>query len=198
VLKADVQGSLEAVSEAMRKIPTEKVKVKIIHAAVGGISESDILLASASNAIIIGFNVRPDTKALSVAKEEGVDVKLYKIIYEMINEVKLAMQGLLAPTKKEKYLGRAEVRNTFVVSKVGIVAGCSVIDGKINRAAHLRLLRDNVVLYEGKVSSLKRFKDDVKEVLQGFECGLGIEGYHDIKAGDLLEAFEVEFLTQEL
>lgn len=198
VLKADVQGSLEAVSDAMRNIPTEKVKVKIIHAAVGGITESDILLASASNAVIIGFNVRPDTKALSVAKEEGVDVKLYKIIYEMINEVKLAMAGLLAPTKKEKYLGRAEVRDIFTVSKVGTVAGCSVVDGKVSRAAHVRLLRDNVVLYEGKVSSLKRFKDDVKEVGQGFECGLGIEGYNDIKKGDLIEAFEVEYIKQEL
>ena len=136
--------------------------------------------------------------ALNVAKSEGVDIKLYKIIYEMVNDVKLAMQGLLAPTKKEKYLGRTEVRQVFSISKVGSVAGCYVVDGNIARSAHLRLLRDNVVIYEGKVSSLKRFKDDVKEVAQGFECGMNIEGYNDVKTGDVIEAFEIELIQTSL
>jgi len=198
ILKTDVHGSLEAVSEALKKLSTVKVEVTLIHGAVGGVNESDVLLAEAAGAIIIGFNVRPDTKALGLAKSEGIDIKLYKIIYEMVNDVKLAMQGLLAPTKKEKYLGRAEVRDTFTVSKIGLIAGCSVVDGKLTRNANLRLLRDNVVLYEGKVSSLKRFKEDTREVLQGFECGVGIEGYQDIKKGDLIEAFEIEFIQQSL
>lgn len=198
IIKADVQGSLEAVSDALTKLSTDKVKLKIIHGAVGGVTESDVLLASASNAIIIGFNVRPETKALATAQSEMVDVKLYKVIYEMVEEVKLAMQGLLAPTKKEKYLGRTEVKQTFAVSKVGTIAGCLVVDGKVTRTSSLRLLRDNVVVYEGKVSSLKRFKDDAKEVLKGFECGLGIEGYQDIKQGDTIEAFEIELIKTEL
>ncbi|OGQ08402.1 MAG: translation initiation factor IF-2 [Deltaproteobacteria bacterium RIFCSPLOWO2_12_FULL_40_28] len=198
VVKTDVHGSLEAVTESLNKIVSEKVKVKVVHSAVGGISESDVLLASASHAIIIGFNVRPETMALNVAKSEGVDIKLYKIIYEMVNDVKLAMQGLLAPTKKEKYLGRTEVRQVFSISKVGSVAGCYVVDGNIARSAHLRLLRDNVVIYEGKVSSLKRFKDDVKEVAQGFECGMNIEGYNDVKTGDVIEAFEIELIQTSL
>lgn len=198
VLKADVQGSLEAVSEALRKIPSEKVKLRIIHGAVGGINESDVLLASASNAIIIGFNVRPETKSIGTAKAEGVDVKVYQIIYEMIEEVKLAMQGLLAPTRKEKYLGRAEIREVFTVSKIGQVAGCFVIDGKLVRGTNLRLLRNNVILHEGKISTLKRFKDDAKEVAQGFECGLSVEGYQDVKKGDVIEAFEVELIKTEL
>lgn len=198
IFKADVQGSLEAVKDAISKLSNEKVKIKIIHDGVGGISESDVILASASNAIIIGFNVRPETKAISLAENEGIDIKLYKVIYEMVDEVKLAMEGLLAPKKVEKYLGRAEVRDTFTVSKIGTIAGCYVIDGLITRNASLRLLRDSVVLYEGGVSSLKRFKEDVKEVKNGFECGLGIEGYQDIKSGDVIEAFEVELVKQSL
>ena len=198
IVKADVQGSLEAVSETLNKLSTEKVRVKLMHGAVGGINESDVLLASASDAIIVGFNVRPDTQALQTAKTEGVDIKLYKIIYELAGEVKLAMQGLLAPTKKEKYLGRAEVRQIFTVSKVGTVAGCFVVDGKIARSAHVRLLRNNVIVTEGKITSLKRFKDDAREVLQGFECGMGIEGYQDIKPGDIIESFEIELIPTQL
>jgi translation initiation factor IF-2 len=198
VVKADTQGSVEAVRESLLKISTDKVKVKVIHQAVGGVNESDVLLASASNAVIIGFHVRPETKAIGLAKSEGVDIKLYKIIYEMVDAVKLAMQGLLAPLEKENYLGRAEVRETFTVSKVGQIAGCYVIDGKLTRNCKLRLLRDNVVVYEGEVSSLKRFKDDAKEVKQGFECGTGIQGYQDIKVGDVIEAFEIEYIKPEL
>ncbi|MBX7148168.1 translation initiation factor IF-2 [bacterium] len=198
VLKTDVFGSLEAIREALVKLSTEKVKLKIIHSSVGGINESDVLLASASNAIIIGFNVRPETKAIGTAKGEGVDIKVYKIIYEMVEDVKLAMKGLLAPTRKETYLGRAEVRDTFTVSKIGLIAGCMVIDGKVTRTANLRLLRDNVILFEGKIGSLKRFKDDAKEVAQGMECGVGLSGYQDIKPGDVLEFYNLELIATEL
>jgi translation initiation factor IF-2 len=191
VLKTDVQGSLEAVRDSLLKQGNEDVKTKIIHAGVGGVSESDVTLAAASGAIIIGFNVRPETKAIYFAKEKGVEIKLYKIIYDLVNEVKLALQGLLAPTRQENYLGRAEVRQTFEVSKLGMVAGSMVVDGLINRIANIRLLRDSVVLCEAKIASLKRFKDDAREVKQGFECGIGIEGYKDIKAGDIIEAYEV-------
>lgn len=198
ILKTDVQGSYEAVSEALKKLSTEKVRLKIIHGAVGGITESDVLLAAASGAIVFGFNVRPETNAMKVAQREMIQIKLYKIIYEMVNDVKLAMQGLLAPTKKEIYLGRAQVRQTFAVSKIGTVAGCFVVDGKIHRGAEVRLLRDNIVVCEGKISSLKRFKDDAREVLENYECGIGIEGYHDIKPGDVIEAFDVELMKTEL
>lgn len=191
VLKTDVQGSLEAVRDSLLKQGNEDVKTKIIHAGVGGVNESDVTLAAASSAIIIGFNVRPETKAIYFAKEKGVDIKLYKIIYDLVNEVKLALQGLLAPTRQENYLGRAEVRQTFEVSKLGMVAGSMVVDGLIHRNANIRLLRDSVVLCEAKIASLKRFKDDAREVKQGFECGVGIEGYKDIKAGDIIEAYEV-------
>ena len=191
VLKTDVHGSLEAVRDSLSKQGNEDVKTKIIHAGVGGINESDVTLASASGAVIIGFNVRPETKAIHFAKEKGVEIKLYKIIYDLVNEVKLAMQGLLAPTRQENYLGRAEVRQTFEVSKLGMVAGSMVVDGLINRNANIRLLRDNVVMCEAKIASLKRFKDDAREVKQGFECGVGIEGYRDIKVGDVIEAYEV-------
>lgn len=198
IIKTDVQGSLEAVVEALKNQSTEKVKLKVIHSAVGGINESDVLLASASDAIIIGFNVRPETKAIAISERESIDIKLYKIIYEMVADVKLAMQGLLTPIRKEKYLGRAQVRQTFKVSKVGTVAGCFVVDGKIARSAQLRLLRDSVVIAEGKVSSLKRFKDDAREVGQNMECGIAIEGYQDIKDGDQIEAFEIQLIQQEM
>ena len=198
ILKTDVHGSLEAIQDSLLKLSTEKVKINLIHTGVGGITESDVLLASASGAIVMGFNVRPETKAIGVAQGEGVDIKLYKIIYEMMEDVKLAMKGMLAPKKIEKYLGRAEVRQTFTVSKVGNVAGCHVVDGKLTRSANLRLLRDNVVVFEGKVSTLKRFKDDAREVTQGLECGVGIEGYNDIKPGDLIEAFDVTLVQPDL
>lgn len=198
IIKADVHGSAEAVAEALKKISTEKVKVDVIHMAVGGIKEADVMLASASNAIIIGFNVRPDIKAQNLAEEEHVDIRMYSIIYDLIDDVKKAMVGLLQPEIKEVYLGRAEVKEVFAVSKVGIIAGSRVVDGKVNRNAGVRLLRDNVVIYEGKISSLKRFKDDVKEVLTGYECGIGIEKYNDVKIGDVIEAFTTEEVTATL
>lgn len=198
ILKTDVQGSHEAVRDAILKLGTDEVKTKLIHSGVGGIKETDVNLAAASGGVIIGFNVRPETKAIHLAKEKGVDIKLYKIIYELVNEVKLAMQGLLAPTLKENYLGRAEIRNTFQVSKLGLVAGCMVVDGTVARNANMRLLRDNVIIHEGKIATLKRFKDDAREVKEGFECGIGIEGYHDIKPGDVLEAFLIEEIQRTL
>jgi len=198
IVKADVHGSAEAVAEALKKISTEKVKVDVIHQAVGGIKEADVMLASASKAIIIGFNVRPDIKAQNLAEEEHVDISMYSIIYDLIDDVKKAMVGLLQPEIKEIYLGRAEVKEVFAVSKVGTIAGCRVVDGKVSRNAGVRLLRDNVVIYEGKISSLKRFKDDVKEVLTGYECGIGIEKYNDVKIGDVIEAFTTEEVAATL
>ena len=190
ILKADVQGSLEAISEALRKLSTDEVKINIIHGGTGAISESDIMLASASSAIIIGFNVRPTARIKEVAEKEKVEIRFYNIIYDLVNEIKDAMAGMLAPVIKEQYLGQAEVRQTFNVPKVGTVAGCVVVDGKLMRNAKIRLLRDGVVIYTGNLSSLKRFKDDVKEVQKGFECGVGLENYNDIKVGDVIEAFE--------
>ena len=198
VIKADVQGSAEAVSSSLAKLATKKVGVKIIHTGVGGINGNDVMLAAASDAIIVGFNVRPELKASEMASQQGVDIRLYSIIYEAVDEVQKAMEGLLEPTKKEKTLGRAEVRNTFNVPKVGTIAGCFVIDGKMTRSAQVRLLRDSKVVYTGKVASLRRFKDDVKEVEKGYECGLSIENFGDIKQGDVIEAFEVEIIRQSL
>jgi translation initiation factor IF-2 len=190
VLKADVQGSLEAITEALNKLSTEKVKVSIIHAGTGAITESDILLASASQAIIIGFNVRPTVKVKDVADHENVDIRFYDIIYKLVGDIKDAMSGMLAPVIREQYLGQAEVRETFSVPKIGLVAGCGVLDGKLTRNAGIRLLRDGVVVYTGKLASLRRFKDDVKEVTKGYECGVGLENFNDIKIGDVIEAFE--------
>ncbi|WP_408022326.1 translation initiation factor IF-2 [Solidesulfovibrio sp.] len=190
VLKADVQGSLEAIADALNKLSTEKVKVNIIHTGAGAITESDILLASASDAIIIGFNVRPTIKVKEMAERESVDIRFYDIIYKLVGEIKDAMSGMLAPVIREQYLGQAEVRDTFSVPKVGMVAGCGVLDGKLTRNAGVRLLRDGVVVYTGKLTSLRRFKDDVKEVTKGYECGVGLENFNDIKVGDVIEAFE--------
>lgn len=190
VLKADVQGSVEAIVDALKKQATEKVKVDVIHSGAGSITESDILLASASNAVIIGFNVRPTVKVKEVAEQEGVDIRFYDIIYKLVEEVRAAMAGILAPIVKEQYLGQAVVRDTFSVPKVGVIAGCHVDDGKITRNAGVRLLRDGVVIYTGTISSLKRFKDDAKEVMKGYECGIGLERFNDIKVGDAIEAFE--------
>jgi len=190
VLKADVQGSLEAIADALNKLSTDKVKVNVIHSGAGAITESDILLASASQAIIIGFNVRPTVKVKEVAEQENVDIRFYDIIYKLVSDVKDAMSGMLAPIIREQYLGQAEVRDTFSVPKVGVVAGCGVIDGKLTRNAGIRLLRDGVVVYTGKLASLRRFKDDVKEVTKGYECGVGLENFNDIKIGDFIEAFE--------
>jgi translation initiation factor IF-2 len=192
IIKADVQGSIQAVREAFNKLETDKVRVKIIHDAVGGITESDILLASASNALIIGFNVRPTFKAEAMAAQEKVDVRLYSIIYDAIEDIKKALEGLLEPTFKEKIMGRAEVRKVFSMPKIGVIAGCQVLSGMIERNSKARLIRDNVVVYEGKIHSLRRFKDDVKEVASGYECGLVLDKYQDLKQGDIVEPFVME------
>ncbi|MDO9309689.1 MAG: translation initiation factor IF-2 [Deltaproteobacteria bacterium] len=198
IVKADVQGSVEAVAESLRKLSTDAVRLNVIHSAVGAVTETDINLAAASNAIVIGFNVRPEVKAQAHAEREGVDIRLYSIIYDAVEDVKKAMEGLLEPTYKEKFLGRVEVREVFSVPKIGNVAGCYVQDGKMLRNAQVRLLRDNVVIYEGKMSSLRRFKDDVKEVSSGYECGIGLENYNDIKLSDIIEAFEMEKIATKL
>src|SRR5215468_4330565 len=190
VLKADVQGSVEALTEALSRMSTDEVKLRVIHGSVGGITESDVLLAAASNAIVIGFNVRPESKGASLAAKEGVDVRLYTIIYEAVADVRAAMEGMLEPVYREQTHGRVEIRQTFNIQGVGTVAGCYVTEGKIQRGSLVRLLRDQVVVHEGKLASLKRFKDDVREVAAGYECGLAIEGFQDIKQGDVVEAYE--------
>jgi translation initiation factor IF-2 len=198
VLKSDVTGSMEAINGMFKKLTTPEVKVKVIHSAVGGITESDVLLASTSQGIIVGFNVRPDSGAIAAAKRMGVEIRTYSIVYEMMDDMKKAMAGMLTPDIIEKVLGRAEVRNTFTVPKIGTIAGCFVIDGKIQRSNQARLIRDGKIVYEGKISSLKRFKDDAKEVAQGFECGIGIENFNDVKVGDQIEAFVKEEVAREL
>ncbi len=192
VVKADVQGSVEALSKSLTDLPSDKVKIRIIHAGSGAITETDVHLASASNAIIVGYNVRPERSAQDLAEKEKVDIRLHSVIYDITNEIKNAMVGLLEPESKEVYLGRAEVRQVFKVPKIGTVAGCHVGDGKITRSAEVRLLRDNVVVYTGKVSSLRRFKDDASEVKAGYECGIGLANFNDVKIGDIIEAFKIE------
>jgi translation initiation factor IF-2 len=194
VVKADVQGSAEVLADTLGKLSDDKVKLRIIHAGVGAINESDVLLASASNAIIIGFNVRPDRNASDLSEREHVEVRLHTIIYNVIDEMKKAMTGLLEPTFREVRLGIAEVRDTFRVPKVGVIAGCMVTDGRIARSgdAQARLIRDHVVVFGGKISSLRRFKDDVGEVKSGFECGIGLERFNDVKVGDVIEVFTIE------
>jgi translation initiation factor IF-2 len=198
ILKADVQGSVEVLADTVRKLSTEAVKVSVIHASVGAISTNDVLLATASDAIVVGFNVRPERNAAELAEKEVVDIRLYTVIYTLVDELKLAMVGLLDPKFQEVFQGRAEVRNTFKVPKAGVIAGCMVIDGVIPRTATVRLLRDNRVIYEGKIASLRHFKNDVSEVRQGFECGIGIEKFQDIKVNDVIEAFKVEKLEPAL
>jgi translation initiation factor IF-2 len=197
ILKGDVGGSVEVLTDLLGKLSNEKVKIKVLRSGVGAITESDVLLASASNAIIIGFNVRPERKAQELAEQEKVDIRLHSIIYELQDEIKRAMTGMLDPVFKESYQGRAEVRDTFRVPKVGTIAGCYVQDGVIKRDSQLRLLRDNVVVFTGKVGSLRRFKDDASEVRNGMECGIGIAGYGDIKNGDVIEAFSTERVAPE-
>ena len=192
IVKADVQGSVEAVKQSLEKLSNDEVKVNVIHAAAGAIKESDIMLAESSNAIIIGFNVRPDSNAKQVAEKSGVDIKLYRVIYEAIEDVQKALKGMLAPKFKEVYLGKAEVREVFKISGVGQVAGCYVTEGKILRSGKLRIYRDDVMICEGNVLQLKRFKDDVKEVSQGYECGISIEKFNDIKVGDFIESYQIE------
>jgi translation initiation factor IF-2 len=199
VIKADVQGSSEALAGAVEKLPTDAVKLRVIHNGVGGITESDVLLAAASRAIIIGFNVRPEPKAAALAEQQGVDIRLYTIIYDAIADIKAAMEGLLEPTLKERTLGRAEVRQIFTIPKAGLVAGCYVVEGTITRAsAGVRVIRDNVVVYQGRLGSLRRFKDDVREVQQGYECGLSVENFSDIKVGDIIEAYAVDKIAAKL
>lgn len=198
IVKGDVQGSIEALKEAILKVKSEKVSVSVIHTAVGAVTESDVMLAVASNAIIIGFNVRPDANARSLAEREKIQVRTYSIIYEVIDDIKKGMEGLLKPVLEEKYLGRAEVRQTFSISKVGTIAGCFVSDGKILRSATVRLLRDGKVMTQGKISSLKRFKEDAREVGTSMECGISIENYNDIKVGDVIEAFEIQEIAAKL
>ncbi|WP_456369590.1 translation initiation factor IF-2 [Thermodesulfatator atlanticus] len=198
VLKADVQGTLEALQDSLRKLATDEVRVNVIRSGIGAITESDIMLASASNAIVIGFNVRPTSQAKRLAEQEKVEVRFYDVIYKLIEDVKKAMSGLLEPEYEERIVGVAEVRATFRVPKVGTVAGCYVKEGKLERGAKVRLLRDNVVVYTGKISSLKRFKEDVKEVVAGYECGVGLENFNDIKVGDIIEAFEMVEIKREL
>jgi translation initiation factor IF-2 len=196
IVKADVVGSAEAVKASLEKLSNEEVKVRVIHSAVGGITENDVTLASASNAIVVGFNVRPDRVALDSAERQKVDVRTYRIIYECIEEITAAMKGMLAPKFTENLLGHAEVRQTIHVPNVDTIAGSYILDGKVTRASQIRVLRDGVVIYEDKISSLRRFKDDVREVAQGYECGIGLDRFNDIKIGDVLEAFIMEEIEQ--
>ena len=192
IIKADVQGSVEVLSEMLPKLSDDRVKLKIIHASIGAVTENDVLLASASGAIIVAFNVRPDRKASDLAQREGVEIRLHSIIYEVSDEIKKAMAGLLEPVFKETHMGRAEVRNTFRVKGVGTIAGCYVLDGVLKRDAEVRVLRDSVVVYTGRISSLKRFKDDASEVRAGFECGASVSNFNDVKVGDILECFHMQ------
>jgi translation initiation factor IF-2 len=191
LIKADVQGSREALAHALSRLSNEEVKVSVVHSGVGAITESDINLALASKSVVIGFNTRADVAARRLAESQGVDIRYYNIIYDAVDEVKAALSGMLAPEKKESVLGTVQIRNIYKISKVGTVAGCMVLDGLIKRGARVRLLRDNVVIHDGELDSLKRFKDDVREVKAGFECGLSLKNYNDIKEGDQLEAYEV-------
>ena len=199
VLKADAQGSIEALKGSFESITHPEVKVKVIHASIGGINESDVMLAAASNAVIVGFNVRPETKAQQIAEKEGIDLRLYNIIYEAVDDAKKALEGMLEPTVREKVLGRAEVRQVFSVSRLGTIAGCYVINGVMSRASDgIRVIRDNIVVYQGRIASLKRFKEDVREVQTGYECGILIENFNDIKVGDILENFVMEKVAAKL
>jgi len=186
------------VSDALRRLSTEDVRLNVIHGSVGGITESDVLLASASNAVVIGFNVRPEPKAAALAEREGIDIRLYTVIYDALNDLRDALEGLLEPSLQEKVLGRAEVRQTFTVSGQGVIAGCFVTDGKIVRGGKARLLRDHVVVHDGRIASLRRFKEDVREVAGGYECGIGLEAYQDLKVGDIIEGYEVEEVARRL
>jgi translation initiation factor IF-2 len=197
VVKGDVQGSVEVLARALSELSTPEVRVKVIHGATGAITETDIMLAAASRAIVIGFNVRPERNVIEIIRREGVDVRLHSIIYNVTEEIKQAMLATLSPVEKEVYQGRAEVREVFRIAKVGDVAGCYVTDGLIRRDSRIRLLRDSVVVWNGRLSSLKRFKDDAKEVKSGFECGIGLERYNDLKPGDELEAFTIELTRRD-
>jgi translation initiation factor IF-2 len=198
IIKTDVQGSQEALVHSMQKLSTNEVRVQVVHAGVGGITESDVNLAVASKAVIIGFNTRADAQARKLAEANGVDIRYYNIIYDAVDEIKAAMSGMLSPEKREQALGLVEIRQVFHVSKVGAIAGCYVLEGLVRRGSSVRLLRDNVVLWTGELDSLKRFKDDVKEVKAVFECGLTLKNYNDIKEGDQLQLFEVQEVARTL
>jgi len=198
IIKADVHGSLEAIAQQVEELSTDEVKVAVVHKGVGAVSESDVLLASASNALIIGFNVRPERKAADVAKAEDVEIYLFTVIYDLVDRLKQALSGMLKPIEKEVVLGHAEVKEIFRIPKVGTVAGCMVEDGRIVRTSLIRVLRDNVVIHSGKLSSLKRFKDDAAEVKEGLECGMSLENFNDVKPGDVLEAYEVKYQERTL
>jgi translation initiation factor IF-2 len=198
IVKSDVQGSAEAIAQSLHKLSTNEVKVNLIHNGVGGITESDINLALASKAIIIGFNTRADAAARKLAEASGVEIRYYNIIYAMVDEIKAALSGMLAPEKRESILGMVEVRQVFTVSKVGTIAGCMVLEGLVRRGARVRVLRDDVVIHDGELDSLKRFKDDVKEVKSGFECGLSVKNFNDLKVGDKIEVYEIVEVARAL
>jgi translation initiation factor IF-2 len=198
IVKGDVDGSVEALSDSLLKLSTKEIQVAIIHRGVGQISESDVLLASASDAVIVGFQVRPSSSARRLAENEEIEIRLYSIIYDAINDVKAAMEGMLAPEQEEVIVGNAEVREVFKITKVGTVAGCMVTDGYIKRNNPIRLIRDGIVVYAGKLNSLKRFKDDVGEVKSGYDCGMGIESFNDIQVGDVIESYEMREVKRTL
>jgi len=198
IVKGDVDGSVEALSDSLIKLSNEEIQVNVIHKAVGQISEGDILLAAASNAIVIGFQVRPSMQARRLAEKEQIDIRLYSIIYDAINEIKSAIEGMLSPEIKEEITATLEVLETFKITKIGTVAGCMVKEGKIKRSSKVRVIREGIVVYTGELASLKRFKDDVKEVVSGQECGLNIENYNDIKVGDIIEAYETIEIKKKL
>jgi len=198
IVRADVQGSIGALVDALMKLPQDEVRVNVIRSAAGAITESDIKLAMASRAIVVGFNVRPDVTARDLAEREGVDVRLYRVIYDAIDDIRGALSGMLKPEERETELGRAEVRALFRVPKVGVVAGCMVLQGTIVRNSLARVVRDGIVVYDGRVGSLRRFKDDVRDVAEGFECGIGIENFNDVKEGDIIETYEVREVAREL
>jgi translation initiation factor IF-2 len=198
IVKADTQGSAEALRDSLLQLPTDKVKLNVLHAAVGAVTESDVQLAAASSAIVVGFHVRPDPAARAAAESKGVDIRLYRVIYEALDEIRAAMVGLLPPIVKEVVVGQAEVRKTFTIPRIGTIAGCYVLDGAMRRNVGCRLIRDGVQVYQGRFGSLKRFKEDVREVQSGFECGIGIDGFNDVKIGDVIEAFEHEEQPAEL
>jgi translation initiation factor IF-2 len=198
VLKADVQGSLEALADAFDKLPQDEVRIRVVRKGVGAINESDVNLALASQAFIVGFNVRPQPQAKELADKEGVDLRLYRVIYEALDDVKAALSGLLTPEEREAELGRAEVRATFQVPRAGRAAGCMIVKGTVTRDSRARLVRDGVVVYDGRIASLRRFKDDVKDVKEGFECGISLENFQDVKEGDIIETYEVREVARSL
>jgi translation initiation factor IF-2 len=193
-----VDGSVQALSDSLEQLSTDEVKVEIIHRAVGAINESDVILAGPAGAVIMGFRVRPDANARNLAERDGVDIHVFDVIYEAVDQVRAALEGMLAPERREKIVGSADVRETFKIQKVGTIAGCYVTEGLIERKAKARLIRDGIVVYDGEFASLKRFKDDVKEVREGFECGIGIANFNDVKVGDVIECYQVEEVARTL